>query len=397
MQDKQKDLAKQLAYEQGIKEKISVAILNDKSTVDIGNNVIINLEEVQETDLGNEYNLVLEKRVVGRAVREKKNNKVNIKLNMRMITEKTQEDIRKKIQTQKSIDKGTVNSNDSNALKLEIEQGLKNGNAIRMDIDREISSTENMRMFVQRAWGISSQEIYKVRDPKDYHNIKYVAKTTSASKQFQEINVPKRNEGTNPNQKIWLMEDGKLKEKTVDNIIVKGRYAIVEDVPDSVMSQTRRTYLAIRTPGENYIAIAAGQKHGINRNTSSNSVQKDFMSRENTVYEIEDVAEAAILAERIYGITEDGKLTTEEVEMVRVLRIDKNMNDTEVTNAVGVIIGLKEMGYEKGDIEKILTAKNKEEILKLAKKVDEETIGEDSPKLPGGGVRTRGGGNPHDQ
>ena len=395
MQDKQKDLAKQLAYEQGIKEKISVAILNDKSTVDIGNNVIVNLDEAQETELGKEYDLILEQEVVGSAVREKKSNRVNIKLNMRMIAEKTQSETRKRIQTQKSIDNGTVDPNDSNALRLEVEQGLKNGNAVRMEIDREISSTENMRMFVQRAWGISAKEIYRIRDKKDSHSFKYVAKI--GNQNYETINLSTRSEGKNSNQKIWVMDKGALKSKTVDSLLIRGEFAIATDVPDSTLSSNTTTYLTQRTPRGEYIAIAAGQKSGINRNTTGNKIEKDFMSRENSVYELEDIIMAAQLAEQIYGFNKDGKLTAKEVEIVRMLKIDKNMDDTEVKDAVDIVIELKEMGYEKSDMKKILSAKSKEEILNLAKQVDEEAIGDDSQKLPGGGIRTRGGGNPHDQ
>lgn len=395
MPDKQKDLAKQLAYEQGIKEKISIAILNDRYTVDIGNNVVINLGESQETELGKEYDLILEEVVVGRAVREKKSNKVNIKLNMRMIAEKTQRETRKRIQTQKSIDNGTVNPNDSNALRLEVEQGLRTGNTVRMDIDREISSTENMRMFVQRAWGISAKEIYRIRDKKDAHSFKYVAKT--GNQNYEAINLSTRSEGKNSNQKIWVMDKGVLKNKTVDSLLVKGEFAIATDVPDSTLSSNITTYLTQRTPRGEYIAIAAGQKSGINRNTTGDSIEKDFMSRENSVYELEDIIMAAQLAEQIYGFNKDGKLTAKEVEIVRMLKIDKNMDDTEVKDAIDIVIALKEMGYEQSDMKKILSAKSKEEILNLAKQVDEEAIGDDSQKLPGGGVRTRGGGNPHDQ
>lgn len=396
MPDKQKDLAKQLAYEQGIKEKISVAILNDKLTVDIGNNIVVNLDESQETELGMEYNLVLEKMSVGKAIREKKGNKVNIKLNMKMISEKMQSEAVKKIETQKSIDNGTVNSKDSNALRLEIEQGLKNGNAVRMEIDREISTTENMRMFIQRAWGISAQDLYRVRG-KDSHSFKYVVKTSNSKEPYKEIDLSHNIEGKNSRQKIWVMQDGVLKEKTVDSLLIRGEYGIATDVADGVMSENTRTYLAIRTPRGEYIAIAAGQKSGINRNTTGNSIEKDFMSRENSVYDLEDIIKAAQIAEQIYGFNKDGKLTAKEVEFVRRLKVDKNMNDKEVINAVDTIIALKEMGYEQNDIKRILSAQNKDEIEKLAKDVDGESIGEDSQKLPGGGIRTRGGGNPHDQ
>ena len=277
-----------------------------------------------------------------------------------------------------------------------IEQGLINGNAVEMEIDREISTSENMRMFVKRAWGVSADKIYRVRG-KDPHSFKYVAKTYDSKKPYKQLNLSHHYEGRNSNQKIWLMDNGVLKQKAVDSLLMKGNYGIATDIPESAMSDNTRTYLAIRTPSGEYIAIAAGQKSGVNRNTTGNMIEKDYMSRENSVYDLENIILSAKLAEQIYGFNKDGKLTVNEVEFVRRLKIDKNMDDKEIIDTVDTIIALKEMGYERNEIKRILSAQKKNEIEKLAKEIDKKSKDNDSQKLPGGGIKTLGQENPHDQ
>ena len=97
------------------------------------------------------------------------------------------------------------------------------------------------------------------------------------------------------------------------------------------------------------------------------------MARGRSVYELEDIIEAAKLAEQIYALNKDGKLTTREVEMVKKFKIDKNMDNKEVFDAVTLVAELKDMGYECNEIKTILSARNKEEIMKLAKEVDEHS------------------------
>lgn len=169
------------------------------------------------------------------------------------------------------------------------------------------------------------------------------------------------------------MENGTLKEKKVDSLLLKGNYGIATDLPESVASQNTKTYLVSRTPSGQYIAIATGQKSGVNRNTSGDVLQKSMMARGRSVYELENIIEAAGMAEQIYALNKDGKLTTREVEMVKKFKIDRNMDDKEVFDAVTLVADLKDMGYECNEIKTILSARNKEEIMKLAKEVDDHS------------------------
>ena len=180
-------------------------------------------------------------------------------------------------------------------------------------------------------------------------------------------------------QQITVMENGQFKKRTVSSLLLKGDYGIATAIPTSVASDNKTTYLVARTPKGKYIGIAAGEKQGVNRNTSSNRTQKDFMSRENSVYDLEDVIMAAELGEKIYGLNKDGKLTTEEVELVRRLKEERGMTDTEVVNTINAVGLLRKMGYDTSEIRRMMenandAPKNKEETKKLAED-EEEYVG----------------------
>lgn len=393
--DKEKSLAKDLKKEDKIKKAIELALLNDIKTVtlDDGKSKIeLDLMKI-ETDINetNEetYSVWIDEDTKMADVTKSKN---GIKFNYynsnvarkipsnfdieraRIIAEEKQ---RENIKMRKNIEKGNapeIISSDKikqqDAMAYQIERGLKLGRVIEMEIDREFSETENMNMFVKRAWGINSKTIYRIQG-KDTHDFKYVAKTTSGK--YKEIPLSTKSEGRNSSQNIFVMENGTLKEKKVDSLMLKGNYGIATDLPENIVNQNTRTYLVSRTPKGQYIAIATGQKSGVNRNTSGDVTQKSMMARGKSVYELEDIIEATKIAEQIYELNKDGKLTTREVEMVKKFKVDRNMNDKEIFEAVELVADLKEMGYECDEIKTILSARSKEEIMKLAKEVDDHS------------------------
>lgn len=369
----EKDLDMLLAKQQEIQEEIANAIREgkEKVNIDFGGRVIINIKLLNSIDEKENYEFNSDDDLItGKVTRNKKDIDVDVDFDKKRIHARMDQERYKNRRIEEDIKDHTVDSNNQEALKKEIETGLKNGNAHEMEIDREFSESENMRMFVRRAWGITADNIYRVKG-KDPHDFKYVAKTTSGK--YQEIPLSTQSEGTNSRQNIFVMENGKLKEKEVDSLLLRGRYGIATDLAENVASQNTRTYLVSRTPSGEYIAIAAGQKSGVNRNTSGDELQKKYMGRGRSVYELEDTIEAAKLAEQIYALNKDGKLTTREVEMVKKFKIDKNMDNKEVFEAVTLVAELKDMGYECNEIKTILSARDKEEIIKLAKEVDEHS------------------------
>lgn len=390
------DYAKELKIQDTIEEAIKLAIMEgrEKVTIDDGRSIVI-LRVVMSKKAGT-YEVFFGNSKLVTATKDKdgkisyRDYKLDLsKLegrfnseNVRMLIEERKQENRRRVQKQiqKGKDSREISSENSqipkDTLQLEVEEAIKSGRAVEMELDREFSTTENMHMFINRAFGISAQKIYRVQG-EDPHDFKYVAKTSNSKKPYQQINVSHQSEGRNSGQKIWIMEDGVLKQKAVDSLLIRGEYAIATDIPDSIMSGNTQTYLAVRTPSGEYIAIEVGQKRGVNRDPSGNKIQKDFMSRENTVYELEDIIESAQLAEKIYGFTKDGKLTTKEVEIVRRLKIEKNMQDKDIVNIIDAICMLREMGYKPNEIKKVINdvkdaPNSQEKTLKLAEKIEED-------------------------
>lgn len=393
--DKEKSLEEDLKKEDKIKKAIELALLNDKRTVTLDDGkatIELNLMKI-ETDISEKdeetYSVWIDEDTKMAEVSKSKN---GIKFNYynanvakkipsnfdieraRIIAEEKQ---RENIKMQKSIEKGndpnSISSDKTkqqDAIAYQIERGLETGRVTEMEIDREFSESENMKMFVKRAWGISSDNIYRVQG-KDSHDFKYVSKTTSGK--YKDIPLSTQSEGRNSSQSIFVMDNGILKEKKVDSLMLKGNYGIATDLPESVSSQNTKTYLVSRTPNGQYIAIATGQKSGVNRNMSGDKLQKRMMARGRSVYELEDIIEATEIAEQIYALNKDGKLTTKEVEMVKKFKVDRNMDDKEIFNAITLVADLKDMGYECNEIKTILSARSKEEIMKLAKEVDDHS------------------------
>ena len=378
----EKDLALLLAKQQEIKNKILDAIREGKEQVDVdfyGEKTIVNVKLLESIDEYKEKHVFYtdDKSIYGVVLENKKtkSRKIDIDFDEKKIHAKMDEHRRKERDLDRDINKNRVDGKDSEALQKQVENGLKNGRATEMETDREISESENMRMFVKRAWRIDANKIYRVKG-KDPHDFKYVAKTNSGK--YEEIDLSTQREGRNTRQSIWLMENGQLKEKKVDSLLLRGRYGIATDIPESVTSQNTRSYLVTREPGGRYIAIAASQKRGVHRNTSDDKLQKSYGARARSVYELGDIIDAAQIAEQIYALNKDGKLTTKEAEMVKEFKIDKNMDDKEIFEAVTLVVELKDMGYECDEMKRILSARDKDEIVKLAKEVDEHYKENDS-------------------
>ncbi len=390
-----KDLAQEQKKQDKIKEAIKLALLNNKRKVSLDDGKsTINLELMKIDTDGDEANAerfsvwIDEDTKMADVSKSKKGIKFDyynselakrIPSNFDIVRARivAEEEQREDIKMRRSIEKGNAPesiSSDSTkqqeAMAYQIERGLATGKVTEMEVNREFSESENMRMFVKRAWGISPKNIYRVPGKKSY-DFKYVAKTTSGK--YKEIPLSTQSEGKNTRQSIFVMDNGVLKEKKVDSLLLKGRYGIATDLPESATSQNTKTYLVSRTPSGQYIAIAAGQKSGVNRNMSGDEIQKRMMARGRSVYELEDIIEATKLAEQIYALNKDGKLTTREVEMVKKFKIDRNMDDKEVFDAVTLVADLKDMGYECNEIKTILSARSKEEIMKLAKEVDDHS------------------------
>ena len=398
------DYEKLLAFQQKVKDEVTKAIREGKERVFIGDTLIINVKLLEKDEkngsIDNYEFESQEKSISGKATRDSKGKiDIDIDLEPKVVHLIMDEKRREKLDQRSRIEKHQVDDKTGGILKQEIEQGLVNGNAVRMETRRENTRTETFGMFVRRAFGEKDvQEIYRVKG-KDPHDFKYVIKKSDGT--YKKIDISTRSEGRNTFQKVWIMKDGKLQEKAVDSLLLKGQYGIATDIPEDVASDNTTSYMVQRLPNGQYIGIEVAQAYGVNRNTSGNEIQKDLMSKTKSKYQLEDTVEAANLAQEIEPIMQDGKLTTEELMLVKKLKEEKNMNDSEVKATVDTISCLKELGFECSQIETMLSKWDKNDIKQISEEIKRGDISEEDieqdPKLPGGGVRNRGYDPIHDE
>ncbi len=390
-----KDLNQDMGKVDRIKEAIEIAILKNESTVLLEDGISKIKLDIYKIDKDDETYEVMfdEDTSIARVKKTEKglvfdyyNSEVKERIpssfnidRARIVEQNRREEIlRKNIERGKDANDLKLEGKDrQTALREELNQKLKSGHAKKMESDREFSTSENMRMFVKRAFGVDSQEIYRIQGD-DPHDFKYVAETGDSEEPLKVLDLSTDNEGRNSLQKIWIIENGEFKEKTVDSILMRGNYAIATDIPDSVGTGHTTTYLVSRTRDGKYLGIAAEEKNGSNRSLSRDSIEKDSMQRANTVWEIEDIIESAQLAEKIGVLIKDKKLSTKEVDAVKKLKIDGNMDDEEVIDAINAVSVLKEFGCNEDQIKKIIDRfreipnKDRDEFINQIKNKDKD-------------------------
>ena len=397
----QEEYNKLLALQERIQDEIANAIREGKETVTIGNKVIMNVKLLENEEEDGESSIdryrveSKDKSITAKATKNKDGKiEVDVDFDDRTIKNILNAKRQKEHEDELKIKKHEVDGKDSELLKKEIEEKEKTGKAKKLS-NREFSDSENAIMFFKRAFGVSATEIYRVQG-KDHHDFKYVYK--DADGKYKQLDASSRHEGRNPNQKVWLMKDGKLVEKRVDSLLIKGQYAIATDFPDSIASENTTTYLTVRLPNGQYIGTEVGEQYGVNRNTSGDRIQKDYMARAKSKYQLEDIVKACELAKKSQELFKDKKLTTDEIELVRKLQKDKGLSEKQTIEAANTINILKELGFEKDEVKKFMEeSKDSKEIEAKAENVKQakdegksKKEFEDDPKLPGGGYMRRG-------
>lgn len=391
------DYEKMLALQKRIKEKVAQAIrdgkfIDGKKKVFIGDTLVINVKRKKGSADNYEFE-AQKKSISGKATKDSTGKiDVDIDLDSQTVHLIIDKKIREQLDARKRIEEHQVDDKTGDILKQEIEQGLTNGNAVRMETRRENTRTETFGMFVRRAFGEKDvHEVYRVKG-KDPHDFKYVIEKSDGT--YKKIDISTRSEGRNNFQKVWIMKDGKLQEKAVDSLLLKGQYGIATDIPENVASNNTTTYMVQRLPNGQYIGIEVAQASGVNRNTSGNIAQKDLMSKTKSKYQLEDTVEAANLAQGIEPIMQDGILTTEELMLVKKLKEEKNMSNREVKATVDTIVCLRELGFKCNEIEQMLSKWDKKEFEQISEEIKRGNITKDDieedQKLPGGGIRSMG-------
>ena len=402
----EKEINKLLELQREIETEVAKAINENRSSATVGNRIILIIQDPEDDP--NDENILEYKAVSEQGsieVTTKKDKKtgkildVDVDFDIKTVNIILDNERRKELENNRRVEKHLVGSRESDLLKKEVEMGLKKGDAALMDTRRENTKTETVGMFLSRAFGERDvDELYKVKG-RGSHDFKYVIKKSNGT--YKTLDLSTKSEGTNTRQKIWLMKDGKLEEKTVDSLLLKGRYGIATDMPENVATSNTTSYMVQRLPNGQYLAVEMAQARGINRNTSGNLIQKELMSRSKSRRQMEDTVQEAELAKQIEPIMKDGILTTEELELVKKLKEDKNMNNSEVRMTVDTIVSLKDMGFSCDEIKPMLENWEKNEIKAVSEKIkkgdiSKSEIEEEDQKLPGGGSRNRGYDPKHD-
>ncbi len=253
---------------------------------------------------------------------------------------------------------------DAYLVKKELEEAKKDGRVEPIRMGREITEGEAFSELANRMFGEKVHEAYRVRG-KDSHSFKYIG-INNAGK-YVEFGGSSEYEGSNPNQKVYILTtNGKLEEKTVDHLTTNGKYAIATDIPDSAIADRTRTLVGNRLPSGRYLFIEALDSR--NAEASNNKFVKELLTRGESHYDMEDIADALELAQKIRGLNSDGVVTAEELEFVVKLK-EKGYNADEINDFINTVHDLKEQGLDNAKIRAILdsvetTAEQIEEIEK---------------------------------
>lgn len=311
----EKDLAIEEKRIEDIVEKINIAMLNGKEEVvleDGSSYVKINI--LESTEKGT-YDIEFGGKKIATVKKGEKVSSDKIKSEMLKYRKSfALNDIDSKIgRTTTAQEKS-----DSQSLKLEaaLVKAKKEGRADKLRVGREITAAgEDLSLLMKRMFGRGAHEIYRVRDENDSHKFTYICKGNDGK--YFEPKGSRSNEGTNARQMCWIQNtDGSFEKKTVDDMKVFGKYVIATDI--NTVTDSTRTLVGQRTPRGEYILMSA-LDHRI-ADTSSNANVKDNLARGNSIWEIEDVILAAELGRTIREIRQDGKLSADEVEIIKKLK-----------------------------------------------------------------------------
>jgi len=370
------DLAIEQAFEQMIENEINIAIKNNKTEATIklndGGKAVITIKIEKATkpeayriymqghhlasiDMNGEYNYRMKLKDIEKATPEISITKAIAAYNARTRQEKLGD------------------GSDSAKLQKELEKAKKEDRAEPIRTGREITSGESLSELTNRMFGEKMHEVYRIRG-KDAHSFKYVGLNNAGK--YVEFGGSTKHEGTNPDQKVFILTTaGKLEEKTVDHLMTNGKYAIATDIPDSAIADRTRTLVGNRLPSGRYLFIEALDSR--NASASNNKFVKHFLTRGESQYRMEDVADAIELAQKIRGLNSDGSVTAEELELVVKLK-EKGYDGDEINDVINFIHDLSSKELDNTKIRAILdsteTTANQIEEMEKAHITEEQQL-----------------------
>ena len=362
-----KDLALDEKITNEIIEEINVALLNDKNSVILSDGrsfIKIGLMHDEGKNQKGDYKI----QVGGKTIATVKNGKPIPSEAIRKALEQYQN--RFEFDKYTTLGRIPTEQEKSNPKSIKLEQELnvakKEGRDMPLRSGREVTTAgEDLSLLMHKMFGERAHEVTRVRDKKDSHQFKYIAKNTSGK--YFEPAGSRRNEGTNSTQPCWILnKDGTLEKKPVDDMKVFGKYVLATDIAENPATDDTRTLVGQRTPRGEYVLIPALDY--INADTSDNTKIKEGLSRGESVWDIEDVVLAAELGNTIRGTKLDGKLSVEEVEFIKKLKKEGLADERvrRIVNAVLIVGQLKDSDLDDISITAIL---NKTDT--IAKQIEE--------------------------
>lgn len=370
------DLAIEQAFEQMIENEINIAIKNNKTEATIklndGGKAVITIKIEKATkpeayriymqghhfasiDMNGEYNYRMKLKDIEKATPEISITKAIAAYNARTRQEKLGD------------------GSDSAKLQKELEKAKKEGRAEPIRTGREITSGESLSELTNRMFGEKMHEVYRIRG-EDAHSFKYVGLNNAGK--YVEFGGSTKHEGTNPDQKVYILTTtGKLEEKTVDHLTTNGKYAIATDIPDSAIADRTRTLVGNRLPSGRYLFIEALDSR--NASASNNKFVKDFLTRGESQYRMEDVANDLELAQKIRALNLDGSVTAEELELVIKLK-EEGYDGDQINVIINLVHESKESEIDFTKIRAILdsteTTANQIEEMEKAHMTEEQQL-----------------------
>lgn len=262
--------------------------------------------------------------------------------------------------------------------RTEQQRKKKTQERTELNLTRENSSDEALKQFIFRTMKINAQRVVRVRT--GFHTYEYEIYDQTGKNIGKNLLTPKIG-GKNPRMKIWILNnEGHYEQREVDSLLLtqNGRYGFATDRGNSSLQDNTISYQVTRLPGGEYVAIQALEQQKRNREASHNIDVKELTASKKSDYEMKSKILAAESAEEIDEVQKDGKIDTQEVRIIELLRkegfkqdeieaifrdiyqntVNQGMTCQEVEKTIGLVKDLKEQGASMKQIKNILEKNN---------------------------------------
>lgn len=245
------------------------------------------------------------------------------------------------------------------------QQKINTRNWQEMDLDREFSNSDTLRVWIKDVLGVAPDKVY--RKQTGPHEFEYIAETNG---EYKPLELSTDHEGKNTMQQVYIVkEDGTLELDEVDSLLLTkdGEYGIATKVPDGIATDVTKSFEVKRTKDGKYVATQLIEKTGPYRD--ANQAGKEIADRDRSIYDIEEDLDEVENAENSdMEIAEDG-VTVEEIDIIQEL---------------------KKEGYKDKEIDNIIKRMQENDMsLEDSKKIEERNRDEDNQKTPWGDAESR--------